>query len=354
MIRVKCVEKIRSNNKIIAYILKDEQGNLKKFKAEAVKYYIKTGALDVINLQLTSDNRLINKEIKQDLDIEKEDKTTKILNRAIVMGYDIVEIDTNCEHICYLIVKEKDNILLIPNDVRELEGALIKDLRGDLKVIGGKNLLTIKNIFNKAKLNIVDISKLDTTNLREMEYWFSNCDINQVIFGNIDTSKVTSMYKLFNSCKIGEIDISMFNISQLKEMFYMFENCEIGNLKLFEIDGTNLAGISAMFKYAEIGNDIELKIRNGNKLKYLTQAFLGAKIPNIKIEIDGGEIIENTESMFEYCNTESITIKGIKYKKLKRAYGMFDHCRAKTIDISDSNIEIDNTMIYECEAEIIK
>ena len=59
--RLKCVQKIRNkNNTIIGYKIQDSQGNIRDISSKDLKQAIVKGTVDVINLKLTSDNRLID------------------------------------------------------------------------------------------------------------------------------------------------------------------------------------------------------------------------------------------------------------------------------------------------------
>lgn len=61
-IKIECVEKIRGGqNKIIGYIIRDEQGNWKEFTPNDLKDLMGESHIECVNLKLTSDNRLINK-----------------------------------------------------------------------------------------------------------------------------------------------------------------------------------------------------------------------------------------------------------------------------------------------------
>ena len=57
----KQLEKYKDKNgKIVGYLLKDSQGNQMQIKQQDLKKQIKTGAIKVINLTLTKDDRLVD------------------------------------------------------------------------------------------------------------------------------------------------------------------------------------------------------------------------------------------------------------------------------------------------------
>lgn len=56
-----CTQKIREGNKITGYKLRDKNGAEIKIDSETLKKYIKSGQMQVLNLTLTSNNRLVDK-----------------------------------------------------------------------------------------------------------------------------------------------------------------------------------------------------------------------------------------------------------------------------------------------------
>lgn len=64
MIKCTCLSKIRDNNgKIVTYCLQDGQGNIQNMDSDILKNGIRAKQIDVVNLTLTSDNRLVDKNI---------------------------------------------------------------------------------------------------------------------------------------------------------------------------------------------------------------------------------------------------------------------------------------------------
>lgn len=72
MIQAKCIEKFRDkNNRIIGYKLEDNQGNIQDISSKDLKTAIINKQLNVTNLVLTSDNRIIDDKLNSEkLEIE--------------------------------------------------------------------------------------------------------------------------------------------------------------------------------------------------------------------------------------------------------------------------------------------
>ena len=86
----------------------------------------------------------------------------------------------------------------------------------------------------------LDLSILDTRNVKYMKYAFFSCrGLKEVNLKNFDSNNVETMDFMFHRCEsIESLDLSSFECNALKEVSYMFSTC--GNLK--KIDLRNFAG----------------------------------------------------------------------------------------------------------------
>ena len=96
MIQAKCIQKFRDNsNKIYGYRLQDINGQTQDVKAEELKSAIRNKQIHIVNLTLTSDNRLVDKEP------EKQLQNKKILPSEIsTKSIKVDKITSLIEHIC--------------------------------------------------------------------------------------------------------------------------------------------------------------------------------------------------------------------------------------------------------------
>ena len=97
MIIVKCIEKVRDKNNVITdYILEDCNGMKQTLSSDQVKGMIKNGWLNILNLKLTSDGKLID---NQDYNINFEgvrnqrswEENYEALRRAINNGVKVIK-----------------------------------------------------------------------------------------------------------------------------------------------------------------------------------------------------------------------------------------------------------------------
>ena len=73
MIAVKCIEKIRnSGGRILGYRVIDQSGNIADIGKDQLKMAMKLGKIEVINLEIASNGRIVDKQDIQNTDIESE------------------------------------------------------------------------------------------------------------------------------------------------------------------------------------------------------------------------------------------------------------------------------------------
>lgn len=116
MVRATCTQKFRDKHNVIkGYRLVDTEGKIKDVKSEALKQAIKDKKIEVVNLTLTSDDRLMYKEIVE----EEMSPMEKIVLKFRLSGAE--QISTYCGHTVYMAIDSNRNAaLIIPDDVAEI------------------------------------------------------------------------------------------------------------------------------------------------------------------------------------------------------------------------------------------
>ena len=103
------------------------------------------------------------------------------------------------------------------------------------------------NIFNGCiRLETVDVSKWNTSQVTDMRGIFNNCSNLSVIdVSDWDTSKVIDMDNLFNKCSsLITVDVSKWNTSQVTDMHNMFSGCT--KLETLNISNFSLEFVESM------------------------------------------------------------------------------------------------------------
>ena len=125
----------------------------------------------------------------------------------------------------------------------------------DLTDIDISELDDLSGVFARLnKVEVIDISGWDTSNVRDMDAMFSQCKNLKNIIGieNLDVSNLKNANFMFNSCEsLVELDLTNWNPISLENMSNMFYNCSnlkiIKNIENWQLP--NIMDVSYMFYY---------------------------------------------------------------------------------------------------------
>ena len=131
-----------------------------------------------------------------------------------------------------------------------------------LSDIDVSELNDLSSIFDGLKIEVVDISGWDTSNVTTMAYTFAECEDIKKIIGieNLDVSKLESANSMFYCCKnLVELDLTNWNPILLNSAWNMFSYCS--NLKIIKnIENWQLPNIKSVrqmfYKCAKLDVDL--------------------------------------------------------------------------------------------------
>ena len=329
MLQAKCIQKFKKNNQIYAYRLQDFQGNIKDVYSDQLKQAIKNQQIIIINLTLTSDNRLVSTTPTQQpqKSTTTQAKQSKISNEQIQnilakakLLNCLKEVPTACNHKCYLIsMSDTQHIICIPDDITKLNHSAfeqvftdnIKKLKGALKVVGGKHLKDASYMFDDCQAQSIDLSNFYTSKVTNMGGMFTLCKAQSLDLSRFDTSNVTYMGGMFQGCQAKSIDLSNFDTSKVTDMCYMFGSCQAQSLDLNNFDTSNVTDMEAMFRKCQ-AQSIDLSDFNTSK-------------------------VTNMRSMFYGCQAQSIDLSSFDTSNVTDMSNMFYECKAK-IKVNDTRL----------------
>ena len=157
-----------------------------------------------------------------------------------------------------------------------------------LSDIDVSELNDLSSIFDGLKIEVVDISGWDTSNVTTMAYTFAECEDIKKIIGieNLDVSKLQSANAMFYGCQnLVELDLTNWNPILLKTAWNMFSYCSnlknIKNIENWQLP--NIQDVAYMF-YKCTKLDVDLSNWDLTNIK---DDFLKAGI------VDGSGITEN-------------------------------------------------------------
>lgn len=145
MEKLYCIDKIYGKyNRIEAYIIQDMQGNILRTTPDQLKMVMFLKQADVVNLKLTSDGRLIDREPNNNIQYDNEEqKFVEYVNKTIKL----ITIELS---------------KYIQNLIVDAEGDQLRCYKGLVRCLNGDTAEININFF-KTKINIY-ISPLNTPN----------------------------------------------------------------------------------------------------------------------------------------------------------------------------------------------
>ena len=140
-----------------------------------------------------------------------------------------------------------------------------------LSDIDVSELNDLSSIFDGLKIEVVDISGWDTSNVTTMAYMFTECEDIKKIIGieNLDVSKLQSANAMFYGCQnLVELDLTNWNPILLNSAWNMFSYCSnlkiIKNIENWQLP--NIKNVSYMF-YKCTKLDVDLSNWNLRNIK---------------------------------------------------------------------------------------
>lgn len=181
-------------------------------------------------------------------------------------------------------------------------------------ITSGKSGVRIKanencsNLFNGcASLTYVDLSNLDTSEVKYMAGMFNGCEsLTAVDLSNLDTSNVTDMTGMFDHCEaLEDVDVSGFNTSSVTNMNSMFYDCHaLTSLDLSSFNTENVIEMISMFSGCNNLETITLGQRfHTEKVTDMSEMFQRCKsLTKVNIESKfSTKSSPNTSEMFDNC-----------------------------------------------------
>ena len=195
----------------------------------------------------------------------------------------------------------------------------IKDINSnEIHSINFKGKLTIKGsasglFSNLPKLEKIDLTNVDTSNVTNMDLLFAFCSGLREIDGLTDTANVTSMGATFYGCSsLTSIDLSYFNTSKVTCMISMFNGCSsLTKLDLSNFDTSAVDMMDYMFT-----GDKSLASLNIGKFKLGNASGLGKAI-TMKNMLDGLDSLTN----FTFNINDDLSKTGFNTKAIWQEVG---------------------------------
>ena len=168
----------------------------------------------------------------------------------------------------------------------------------------------------------LDLSKFNTTNIRNMEYMFFLCiSLVSIDLSSFNISKVTNMNDLFFSCSsLTYLDLTNFNTSKVTDMAGMFSVCSsLTSLDLSNFNTSQVYSMASMFYKCKLIISLKLSNFNTSKVFSMYSMFSGcSSLISLNLSTFNTSRVSDMRSMFYNCeNLEYINIKNFNENKLR-------------------------------------
>ena len=203
----------------------------------------------------------------------------------------------------------------------------------DLSNFDTSNITDMCGMFKACKsLSQLDLSNFDTSQVIDMCGMFSGCiALAQLDLSNFDTSQVTTMFMMFSNClKLTQLDLSNFDTSNVTEMSYMLDNClSLTRLDLSNFDTSNVTTMCGMFSCCKKLTMLDLSSFNTSQVTDMCGMLEGCHcLSQLDISNFNTREVTRTENMFYYCIRITTIYISNKWNlnKVINAKDMFKEC----------------------------
>lgn len=213
------------------------------------------------------------------------------------------------------------------------------------------------SLFGSMNASSMDLSKADTSNVKNMEWMFYNCgNLTSLDLSSFNTSQVTDMHNMFSECvnlesldlngfdtsnvidmedmfgdckKLTSIDLSSFNTKNVEDMHWMFMNCfSLKSLDLSSFNTSSVTNMVAMFGECESLESLDLSSFNTSNVTTMGGMFHECvNLSTLDLSSFDTSKVTNMNGMFLGCySLETIYVDNFDTSSLENSGGMFSGC----------------------------
>ncbi len=220
--------------------------------------------------------------------------------------------------------------------------------------INNKPVVSMKGMFYLSKARSIDLSKFDTSTVKNMEGMFTAVYYVDVLdFSNFDTSNVENMNGMFTVARGRIINISNFDTSKVTNMGGMFY-CyyEANDFDLSKWDTSHVTDMSNMFYGCNKLNTLNVSGWNTSEVTNMAHMFYGCAAKDIDVTSFDTSKVSNMHWMFKLTNFEELDLTSFDTSNVTDMNEMFAYMSSLTkIYVSDkfktNNVTDSSNMFFE-------
>ena len=259
----------------------------------------------------------------------------------------------NSEWSKYLDRREFNSITVIGTAIDGFK-AQVRTHRLDLSKLNTSRMTDMNAMFMYGVIDELEFGKVDTSNVVDMGRMFRQSRIEKMDLSGLDTSNVEYMNAMFEMCRTPKIDISKLDTSSCITMESMFLMCETKEIKVGNIDTSKVTSMCEMFGGTMLEN-LDLSKFNTNSVKYMNNMFETAEIKNINISGFDISSVQDMRCMFMYAKMDRLKLNWTIKEPLETIQMMFKNSEIGALDLSNFKVEqscLVNDMFNGCTSVI--
>jgi len=343
-------------------IKKNDKKEIKKANNKNNNYII--AEIEIKESDLNKDIRIINSYDNQSKEGEQENK-----NKNEKEIKDNIEITINGEIIPFSYsykFKEKGKYKIkysFKNNLANTNYMFYKCeylIKIDLSKLNTENVKDMNHMFSECKsLTNIDLTNINTKNVEDMKYMFRGCSsLTNINLSSFDTQKVKYMENMFDGCQsLISLNLSNFKTENVINMKYMFYKCSsLTSLNLSNFTNQKLKDISCMFSGCPSLKNINLLKFNTDNVTDMSCAFSECEsLISIDLSNFDTKNVTNMKYMFYKClSLTSLNLSNFDTQNVTNMSNMFENCTIlRNLDLSNfdmSGVTLTENMFFGCNS----
>ena len=230
----------------------------------------------------------------------------------------------------------------------------------DLSKLNTENVKDMNHMFSECKsLTNIDLTNINTKNVDDMKYMFRGCSsLTNINLSSFDTKKVKYMESMFDGCQsLISLNLSNFKTENVINMKYMFYKCSsLTSLNLFNFTNQKLKDISCMFSGCSSLKNINLLKFNTDNVTDMSCVFSECEsLISIDLSNFDTKNVTNMKYMFYKClSLTSLNLSNFDTQNVTNMSNMFENCTIlRNLDLSNfdmSGVTFSDNMFSGCNS----
>lgn len=184
-----------------------------------------------------------------------------------------------------------------------------------LEYLNTSDVTTMIGMFEGCGMTSIDLSGLDTRNVRAMTAMFADCpNLTTLNLSGLSASKVEDMESMFDGCvKLKSLDLSSFHTDSLNCVCYMFDGCTaLESLDISHFNTSKVDDLDGMFCDCSSLTSLNVSSFDTSNVIRMMSTFAGcSSLKSLDLTSFTSERLNQINGMFYGCTSlEHIYVNG--------------------------------------------